>query len=514
MPLTPKHVVGASGVLPQTESPARWLGFGLAMFLICSSPAAAINPCLVLNHVEIAATLRGPGTLVAFGSSTDQEHLHTCFFARVSQAGSFDESLKHFQSEKPLTLAVSVFDNLGSAGFTIIKAEPDTTDTEVPGIGDRAVHRRAANAERIAVAKGATFLILGLNAETAGGKHQQDLTELAREAAATNFDGLQLHEYKVADRAIADDKASFESDPKNFAVLLFAMQKFGDARTYNARAVAANPNDTDVLYMQGVLGWVMAYQFRMETKSRLGLTPLQPLTAGQGCTEVRAANREKVEEGIADLRKAIKLRPDFGDAMAYLNLMYRERADYECDDAAARATDLKNADEWVDKTMATRMANPGDNSSGQALLLFPPPPGPPNPPGTASGGSVIGVPGAAMSGVLGGIISSPPAAVPKSATPQRVTVSQGVSQGLLIEQVKPVYPPLARQARIQGTIVLRALIGRDGMIQSLTLVSGHPMLVPSAIDAVKQWKYKPYFLNGEPVEVETEINVNFTLAGG
>ena len=69
-------------------------------------------------------------------------------------------------------------------------------------------------------------------------------------------------------------KTSFESDPKNFAVLLFAMQKSGDARAYNARAVAANPNDTDVLYMQGVIDWVMAYQFRMETKSRLGLTPL------------------------------------------------------------------------------------------------------------------------------------------------------------------------------------------------------------------------------------------------
>jgi TonB family protein len=511
----PKLVVGASNVLPQAASTVRRLLIALALFLTYSSPVAAINACSVLNPVEIAATLRGPGVLVAFGSKTDQEHFHTCFFARVSQAGSFDESLKHFQSEKPLTLAVSVEDNLGSTGFTLFKAEPDTTDTEVPGIGDRAVHRRAANAERIAVAKGSTFLFLGLNPETAGEKHQQDLFDLAREAIATNFDGLQLHEYKVADRAIADDKASFEGDPKDFASLLFVMQKFGDARTYNAKAGAANPNDTDVLYMQGVLDWVMAYQFRMETKSRLGLTPLQPLPAGPGCTEVRAANREKVDEGIAALRKAIKLRPDFGDAMAYLNLMYRERADYECDDAAARAADLRKADEWVDKTVATREANPSDNSSGHALLLFPLPPGPPNPPGTASSGSAIGVlprPGV-VGGVLGGIISSTPAAVPKSGTSQRVEVSAGVSQGLLVRQVTPDYPPLARQARIQGTVVLGAVIGRDGSIQSLHLVSGHPMLAPSAIDAVKQWKYKPYFLNGETVEVETTINVNFTLAG-
>jgi len=130
------------------------------------------------------------------------------------------------------------------------------------------------------------------------------------------------------------------------------------------------------------------------------------------------------------------------------------------------------------------------------------------------GGVPGGVPGGAMGGVLGGIIGTSPTVVPKAATPQRVRVSQGVSQGLLIRQVKPTYPPLARSARIQGTVVLQALISKDGSIENLHLVSGHPMLAPAAIEAVKQWKYKPYFLNGEPVEVETTINVNFTLAGG
>jgi len=130
------------------------------------------------------------------------------------------------------------------------------------------------------------------------------------------------------------------------------------------------------------------------------------------------------------------------------------------------------------------------------------------------GGVPGGVPGGAVGGVLGGIISGTPTAVPKVATPQRVRVSQGVSQGLLIHQVKPSYPPLARQARIQGTVVLQAVIGKDGNIQGLKVVSGHPMLAPAALEAVKQWKYKPYYLNGEPVEVDTTINVNFTLAGG
>ncbi len=133
--------------------------------------------------------------------------------------------------------------------------------------------------------------------------------------------------------------------------------------------------------------------------------------------------------------------------------------------------------------------------------------------GGVVGGVPGGVPGGQMGGVIGGIISSTPVAVPKVATPQRVRVSQGVSQGLLIHQVKPTYPALARQARIQGQVVLQAVIAKDGSIQNLHLVSGHPMLTQSAMDAVKQWRYKPYFLNGEPVEVETQITVNFTLSG-
>jgi protein TonB len=140
------------------------------------------------------------------------------------------------------------------------------------------------------------------------------------------------------------------------------------------------------------------------------------------------------------------------------------------------------------------------------------------PPAMASSGVVGGVPGGIpggqMGGVIGGIISSTPVAVPKVATPQRVRVSSGVSTGLLVKRVQPNYPPLARQARIQGQVVLHAVISKDGSIQGLTLISGHPMLAPAAIDAVKQWKYKPYLLNGEPVEVDTEVQVNFTLAGG
>jgi periplasmic protein TonB len=129
------------------------------------------------------------------------------------------------------------------------------------------------------------------------------------------------------------------------------------------------------------------------------------------------------------------------------------------------------------------------------------------------GGVPGGVPGGSMGGVIGSVLSSTPTVAPKIATPQRVRVSSGVVSGLLLRKVNPTYPPLARQARIQGVVILQAQISKDGNIENLQLISGHPMLAPAAIEAVKQWKYKPYLLNGEPVEVETQVQVNFTLAG-
>jgi len=93
-----------------------------------------------------------------------------------------------------------------------------------------------------------------------------------------------------------------------------------------------------------------------------------------------------------------------------------------------------------------------------------------------------------------------------------VRISQGVTKGLLVQKVEPTYPSLARAARVQGDVILSAIIDSNGQITNLQLVSGHPMLVPSAIAAVKQWRYKPYLLNGQPVEVETTITVIFSLS--
>lgn len=135
----------------------------------------------------------------------------------------------------------------------------------------------------------------------------------------------------------------------------------------------------------------------------------------------------------------------------------------------------------------------------------------------AGGGGAGSVPGGIPSGPTGalidGIINSAQTTMPRVAMPQRVRVSQGVSSALLLKKVNPEYPPEARRGRIQGTVLLHVIIGKDGDIATMELVSGHNMLAPAAMDAVKQWRYKPYLLNGNPVEVDTQIQVNFTLAG-
>jgi len=108
-------------------------------------------------------------------------------------------------------------------------------------------------------------------------------------------------------------------------------------------------------------------------------------------------------------------------------------------------------------------------------------------------------------------VMAPDKPLPKTAA-QRVRVSSGVAAVLIVKKVDPKYPEDARQARIQGQVVLQATIDKEGNVAELNLVSGHPLLAPEAIKAVKQWKYKPYLLDGVPMMVETQIIVNFTLS--
>jgi protein TonB len=140
------------------------------------------------------------------------------------------------------------------------------------------------------------------------------------------------------------------------------------------------------------------------------------------------------------------------------------------------------------------------------------------PPDAAMGGIAGGVPGGvaggSMGGVIGGVIGGAGTAPPPPPKPTvtRTRVGGAVQAAKLVNKVQPVYPPLARQTRISGTVKLHAIIAKSGAVESLQVLSGHPLLVQSALDAVKQWRYQPTLLNGEPVEVDTEIDVIFSLA--
>jgi periplasmic protein TonB len=131
-----------------------------------------------------------------------------------------------------------------------------------------------------------------------------------------------------------------------------------------------------------------------------------------------------------------------------------------------------------------------------------------------SGGVAGGIGGGSMGGVLGGIIGStgggPP---PPPSTPSRIRVGGNVQQANLIHMVQPQYPEIAKTAHIQGTVLLHAVIAKDGTIKQLQYISGPPLLMRSAMSAVQQWRYRPTLLNGDPVEVDTTISVVFTLGG-
>ena len=147
---------------------------------------------------------------------------------------------------------------------------------------------------------------------------------------------------------------------KGIASLYFNMKKFDLAKDYYQKVAELDPNDPETYYSIAVIDWTQSYQRRMDERAKLGLKPTDDLKDKKDCAEllktIKTQSEPAVQDGIQKLQKAIELRPDYDDAMAYLNLLYREQADLQCDNPDARKTDLKTADDWVDKTMATKKA--------------------------------------------------------------------------------------------------------------------------------------------------------------
>jgi tetratricopeptide (TPR) repeat protein len=143
------------------------------------------------------------------------------------------------------------------------------------------------------------------------------------------------------------------SSLKGIASLYLNMHKLDLAKEYQQRVTALDGNDPEAFYSIAVIDWTQAYQPDMEERAKLGLRADDAVENKKVCAALRARNVELIEDGLNNLNKALQLRPDYDDAMAYVNLLYRQKADTECDPAAS-VGDLKTAQDWVDKTMAAK----------------------------------------------------------------------------------------------------------------------------------------------------------------
>ena len=168
-------------------------------------------------------------------------------------------------------------------------------------------------------------------------------------------ENLQIGQAAIEQYQILSELDSKSPDAiKGIAYIYLQMKKFEEAKKYYAKAIELTPNDAEAYYTIGVIDWTEVYQPRMELRNKLGLPPDKPLINAAECWQLRTANQDGVKEGIKMLTEVLKLRPDYDDAMAYMNLMYRERADIQCNDDKAYHADTKAANEWFDLTMATK----------------------------------------------------------------------------------------------------------------------------------------------------------------
>jgi TonB family protein len=318
----------------------------------------------------------------------------------------------------------------------------------------------------------------------------------------------QLDSYPIAEQLIAKDKIIANEKPDDFALwnevglLSQYLKRYDAARESYLKISELLPND-----FGGFLGIAAADLGRADSeKSDLinnrGISPTEDIALNPQnkdvCDTLKEKTRAIFEEGYANAKRAIQLQPNDGFSYRVLSLIAHHKSWIECGDPVTAKADNDEGDQLAklseEKSEAAMMRR--DSNLRKVVVAL----GPPGPMG-------------AIGGVIGNIISqnlvSPR---PVVGDPGSVAVASGIQSGLLISKVNPIYPPLAREARIQGLVLLAAQISKKGEVESLQLISGHPMLAPAAIDAVKQWKYRPYLRNGSPVKVRTVIQVNFALS--
>jgi TonB family protein len=265
----------------------------------------------------------------------------------------------------------------------------------------------------------------------------------------------------------------------SIASLFLNERKWDDALQWYEKLVAVEPNNAHAYYSMGFIGWSKWYPAYGKARADLGMRQEEPgpIKDADVRADLTARYGPVIDSGLRALEKALEIRPDYDDAMAYMNLLVRERADLR-DSAEECQRDVAIADEWVNKALATKRAKAERRSLDSQMAVPAPPPPPPPPPERA-----------------------------QKDDPRRIVIGGAVMKDKLIRAVPPVYPN-EPGVRVKGDVQLSIVIDKQGRVTEIKAISGHPLLVRAAIDAVKQWEYQPTLLNGQPVEVETLVEMH------
>jgi len=260
------------------------------------------------------------------------------------------------------------------------------------------------------------------------------------------------------------------------------LRRLDVARSWYERLLSVDAENKEAWYSLGVIDWMKWYPRWMEVRNQAGMRPDSPgpIPDANLRGELKNCCENLVEGGLSNLQRALNIDPQYDDAMAYMNLLIRERASL-ADSQAQYDADTATADDWVQKSLEAKKAKGGNRDMVQ---------------------------GAQPSAET----PCPAQSAPPAQGVQRIRVGGNVQAANLISKVVPQYPPKAKAKGIQGTVRFQVIIGKDGHIQEVNVVSGPPELVDAARDAVRQWVYRRTMLNGQAVEVVTTIDVNFVLA--
>lgn len=272
----------------------------------------------------------------------------------------------------------------------------------------------------------------------------------------------------LAQRAEEQFRRVLEMEPQNkvalasIASLNLNQKKWDEALGWYGKLIELDPSNADAYYTLGFVAWSKWYPVYSQARKDAGMKPQDPgpLPAAAVRQSLNAQYGPMLQAGIDALNKALEINPAYDDAMAYINLLIRERADLR-DTVAENRQDVALADLWVEKALAAKKAKAEQRNS--SANFAPPPPAP----------------------------------------PRRIRIGGNVQQAKLITRI----PPAA--TNFKGEVVLAVIIDDQGSVKEIKVMEGHPMLIPTSIEAVKHWKYQPTLLNGVPVEVETQITLTY-----